>query len=777
MKANDWASDPELVATFRAEVDERLASLCAGLLLLEEHRSPRQLVTSLFRDVHTVKGSARMLGLDRVVGVAHRAEDLLGALRDGRMPVRRELVDVLLVAAEGISRSLPGAERPVGAEDLAAIVAALDDAVAGKEPLTVPRLAIEEPVAAEAPRGRSGNSIRVSTRRVHDLLDVVGEAELDVRRVTRKARDLTAMAADQQRLVRRVRDLLAACSAGGSAAAADGSPAAADGSPAQVADAVHALAAAGDELAEQARDLHSLAEDAKGRMAAVRGDAMGLAMVPLRRVAAGFPQLVRELTSGAATDAARKDVRLVLTGQEVELDTRVLDAVADSLRHLVINAVDHGCETVAERVAAGKPGQATVTLSAKAAGSTVVIEVSDDGHGVDEVALRAAAVGCGLLPAGSSAAGPELLQTMFAPAFSTRTEVTETSGRGVGLDVVRTVVEDLSGVIGVRSQPGLGTVFVITLPVTLGVLRCLIARIGAERYALPVSGVVETIGLRGLARHEVAGVPVVVRDGRTFPLVDLGTILDVPGDRDPRAAVVVRHGGTGELLGLAVDELESELEVVVKELGGFLGRLPTVTGATIDGDGSVVLVLDVREIAVRQVASGGGTAVGPGAGRPSGRRTSDPRGPSGAGAAGPLSSAASAASSASAASAASGGRPHVLVVEDSVGVRELQRVILEGAGYEVSTAVDGLDGASRLAGQPVDLVLSDVEMPGMDGFTLTRTIRRTPGWEDVPVVIMTSRGDQADQRAGLDAGASAYLLKSEFDQVQLIDTVRRLVGR
>jgi CheY-like chemotaxis protein len=214
--------------------------------------------------------------------------------------------------------------------------------------------------------------------------------------------------------------------------------------------------------------------------------------------------------------------------------------------------------------------------------------------------------------------------------------------------------------------------------------------------------------------------------------------------------VVVQHGGAGDLLALAVDALEGELEVVVKELGTFLGRLPTVAGATIDGDGTVVLVLDIREIAVRQLASGGGQAPAS-LGAPGRRTSADTAGPA--------------------------VRPRVLVVEDSVGVRELQRVILEGAGYDVLTAVDGLDGAARLSQDPVDLVLSDVEMPGMDGFTLTRTLRRTRGWEDVPVVIMTSRGDPADQRAGLDAGASAYLLKSEFDQAELIDTVRRLLGR
>ena len=736
---SSWADDPELVATFRAEVDERLASLCEGLLRLEAHPSPKQLVASLFRDAHTVKGSARMLGLDGVVDVAHSAEDLLGALRDGRLTARKDLVDVLLVAAEGISRALPGAERPVRPEDLAAIVAALDAACAGESPVTVPKLAATEDDSGDfdASRPRGGESIRVPTRRVHDLLDLVGEAELEVRRVARHGRDLSALAVSQLKWSRELRD------------AATRSEAAGVPLPQAVAAAMHALVALGDQLGAATRELAGRAEDAHGRIGSVRDGAMGLAMVPVRRVVAGFPQLVREL-AGSPDLALAKDVVLILSGEDVELDTRVLDTVADSLRHLVTNAVDHGCELPAERIAVGKPGQATVTVSARSAGSTVVIEVADDGGGVDEDRLRAAAIERGLLPADSELTGPALLQTMFTPGFSTRAQITQTSGRGVGLDVVRTVVGDLSGAIEVHSEAGVGTRFVITLPVTLGVLRCLVARVGTERYAVPVAGVVETIGLAGAERHELAGVQVLARHGNTFPLVDLGLVLEAPGERHPRAAIIVSFGAAGEMLGLAVDELEGELELVVKELGGFIGRLPTVAGATIDGDGSVVLVLDVRELAVRQLAAGAGHS-----GVPTPRRTG----------------------SSSLPPQRAGDRPRVLVVEDSLGVRELQRVILEGAGYDVQTAVDGLDGAARLAGVPVDLVLSDVEMPGMDGFTLTREIRRTRGWEDVPVVIMTSRGDQADQRAGLDAGASAYLLKSEFDQAELIDTVRRLVGR
>jgi len=292
-----------------------------------------------------------------------------------------------------------------------------------------------------------------------------------------------------------------------------------------------------------------------------------------------------------------------------------------------------------------------------------------------------------------------------------------------------------------------GTSFVLTLPVTLGVLRCLVARVGDERYAVPVPGVVESLSLRDAELHSLAGAPVVLRHGVSVPLLDLGAALGLSRDgaEAPRAALVVRHA-SGQQLAWAVDRLEGESELVVKDLGPFLGRVPFVAGATIDGDGSVVCLLDLRELADRAV---GTTAFAV----PT--VTGDKK----------------------AAATHGGKRPRILVVEDSVGVRELERVILEAAGYQVETAVDGLDGASRLRDDPADLVLSDVEMPGMDGFDLTRTIRRTKGWENVPVIIMTSRGEDHARQAGLDAGCSAYLLKNEFDQEQLVSTVRRLVGR
>jgi chemotaxis protein histidine kinase CheA/CheY-like chemotaxis protein len=496
------------------------------------------------------------------------------------------------------------------------------------------------------------------------------------------------------------------------------------------------LLAAHDQMLSASRDLHELADDAQGRLAQVRDGAMGLAMVPVRRVVAGLPRVVRDLAA-----ATGKDVRLVLQGQDVELDKQVLDGVSDALKHLVVNAVDHGCELPAERAAAGKPGQSTVTVTARAAGGTVVIEVADDGMGIDEDRLRSTAIARGVLLPDSALSGQALHNVLFLPGFSTNAEVTETSGRGIGLDVVRSAVEGLGGLVELRTVPGGGTTFALTLPVTLGVLRCLIARVGEERFALPVPGIVESLSLKNAVVHALAGNPVVVRHGETLPLLDLGRALGVTTQTSPQAAVVVRQGD--RQVAWAVDALDGERELVVKDLGSFIGRPPVISGATIDGDGTVLCLVDLRELTVdstqRGTSSYASLMAPTDVAEPTMRRA------------------------------------RVLVVEDSVGVRELERAILEGAGYDVITAVDGTDGASRLDDDPTDLVLSDVEMPGMDGYALTRTIRRTRGWEQVPVVIMTSRISDEDQRAGLDAGASAYLLKTEFDQDQLVETVRRLV--
>jgi CheY-like chemotaxis protein len=327
----------------------------------------------------------------------------------------------------------------------------------------------------------------------------------------------------------------------------------------------------------------------------------------------------------------------------------------------------------------------------------------------------------------------------------------------VGLDVVRTAVVALGGDVQVQSGSGEGTRVRLVLPVTLGIARALVVRAAGERWAVPLSAVLETVPLGAAGEQEAAGVRVLVRRGATMPVLDLAAAVGAPGRSTPAVALVVR-GADGATCAWAVDAVESERETVVKELGAFLGRRDAVLGATVDDEGRVVSLLDLRALVPVRMVTAPAPAAGPAP--PQDAVAPEPGGQRGA----------------AARSLPLGGTPRVLVVEDSVGVRELARSVLEGAGFAVSTAVDGLDGAARLGLPPVDLVVTDVEMPGMDGFTLTRTLRATRGWEHVPVVVLTSRGSSADRDAGLAAGADAYLLKSDFSPRTLVDTVHDLLA-
>jgi chemotaxis protein histidine kinase CheA/CheY-like chemotaxis protein len=718
--ATGLPDDPELAATFAAEVEDRLASLSAGLLDLAGVAKPsRQQVSALFRDMHTIKGTARMIGLAPVVSLAHAAEDLLGVAREGRVPLRPVYVELLLRCCDALSRSLPGTAAPLAEGSLQGLVEAFRLASTGA-PIELPELAatVPAPRAAPAPEPVSspepaqaftagpapvpgpvvrGEMLRVGADKVHELLAVVGETEIDARALEQRVRRLTELAGR----VRSGRE-----------------------------DELPQLLAAVDALREPA-------EDHAARLAEVRSAASRLAMVPVGSITRRFPRLVHDLAIRTG-----KKVQLVVEGEDVELDKQVLDAIAESLGHLVTNAVDHGCDRPDERANAGKPAVATVRVQVRGEAGAVTVEVSDDGPGIDEQQVRGAAARAGLPVPADAMDGEDLLTVLCTPALSTRAEVSESSGRGVGLDAVRDAVDGLGGTLGLDTTPGAGSTFRVTVPVTLGVARCLLIRVAGERYALPVSSVVETVSLRGLPRHDIAGVATVVRESGVLPVCDLAGALGLPPATEvtARSGVVVRRGQQN--IAWQVEALEGEAELVLSDLGSFLTGLPglsspagsPVSAATIDERGDVVCVLDIRNVSTGITARSAATpTVAP--------------------------------------------APRVLVVEDSVGVRELERSVLTAAGYTVTTCIDGLEGAAKLTGPPFDLVLTDIEMPGLDGIELTRRIRATAGWASVPVVVMTSLGSDADRAAGLLAGASAYLLKSDFDQTDLVNTVRRLVGR
>jgi two-component system chemotaxis sensor kinase CheA len=460
-------------------------------------------------------------------------------------------------------------------------------------------------------------------------------------------------------------------------------------------------------------------------------------MVPVSTITHPLHRAVRDLARSLG-----REVVWEVSGDDTEIDRHVLDRLADPLLHLVRNAVDHGVEGPDERAAAGKPRHGTVRLHAMRLGSEVILVIGDDGRGIDVDAVRAAT------DAGDEDDDESVLGGIFRSGVSTAREVTDVSGRGVGLDVVRAQLEAIRGRVEVHNDPGRGCEFRLSVPITLAVVPCLVVRCGSRRYAVPAQAVLTAVSAGDPATLHAGGRPMVMAGGRAVPVTDLEAIL---GSGE--------GGGEGPALVLSVltrshavrvDALEGQRDVVLKSLGGLLPRLDVVAGATIEADGSVLVVLE------------------PGALIDRARRMHRP----------PASAAATAATT----TARQGAPPpprsrrSVLVVDDARTVRELQRSILERAGYEVRTAADGLEALSRLAERPVDLVLTDVEMPRMDGFALTEAIRAHQVLRNTAVLVLSSRAGDDDRRRGLEAGADGYIVKSAFDQATLLDAVDRLLG-
>ena len=490
-----------------------------------------------------------------------------------------------------------------------------------------------------------------------------------------------------------------------------------------------------DRVEAQSQALHLLQEQA-----------MALAMLPVRSLFGPLPRLVRNLCRQLG-----KEARLELHDAGTALDKQVLDRISEPLWALLINALDHGIEAPGEREAAGKAPEATISLTARQQGGQVHVEVADDGRGVDVEAVRRTAAARGLVLDHHELDDLSVLDLLCRPGFTTAARTTETSGRGVGLDLVRRAVEDVKGGIELETVPGVGTRFLLTLPATLTIVEGVLLRTGGGTYAVPVAGIEEVVGLREFALQRVGGALALDLRGDVVAVLGLADVLDLPdaglpgGDGSPEPgmfAVVLAHGG--RRLALRVDGFLGRRELVVKSLGTFLTRVRHVAGAAVLADGDVVLVLD--PVAILETFRAGLI-----------RR----RRP--------------ALEEAAATTVTGTAPPRVLVVDDAFPIREMVRSILESAGYDVDVAKDGAEALRLLAQGDFDGVVTDVEMPNVDGFELCAEVRR--GDPGMPVVMVTARVAEEDHRRGLEVGADAYLLKAEFDQGVLVDTVRRLVGR
>jgi len=763
----------QLRATFKMEAKEHIQAMNRVLLALEDdppEDERAELLKEIFREAHSLKGSAGAADVPEIEGVAHRLESVFSVAKSGDLELTSDLCDVLyegIDAAEVIVATtmegeahgldLPTLHRRLDAAEEGRVIAPGDGP--GQEASEVEALEPQGTVedgggagqaagaAAGGGRRRGGQglaqgteeSIRVSTDKLDSLMTQAGELMVAGLKIDQRLKELEAVTHATEDWNREWLKIRAAHS--------------------------QLLHENGDErirpllrfLNENERVLKELAGEVSDLWRGLSRDALLLSrvtsdvseevmkvrMLPIATVLNIFPRMVRDLAR-----QKEKDVDLVIEGAETELDRNVLEEIKDPLVHLVRNAVDHGIEKPDEREAAGKPRVGTVTVRAYQKGSNIVVEVSDDGAGIDVEEVKRAALKSKVLPQEELEAisDEQAMQLIFASGVSTSKMITETSGRGVGMDVVRKNVEALHGHVDVDSTLGEGTITTLTLPLTLATTQELLVRVREQTFGIPISAVERIQRIEPESISTVEGKEAIIVNGQPISLVYLCDVLEMPKQEqalDPNEKIPVVILGAGRWrIAFLVDAVVGQQESVVKSLGKQLARVRNVAGATILGTGQVIMTLNPSDLLKSARGAAGKTDI---AARIARSQEQEEK------------------------------RASVLVVDDALATRNLEKNILETVGYDVKVAADGVEALSILQSDGVcDVIISDVVMPNMDGFELTAAVREDAKLCNTPVILVTSLESTEDKERGLEVGADAYIVKSSFEQETLLDAVRQL---
>lgn len=707
--------DLELCNLFRIESAEHLQKLDAGLLQLEKTPNDQSLVQEIFREAHSLKGSARMLGLIDIQGLANTVEDMLGEVRSGKLAITADVIKPQLLTLDKI--------RKLVAE-------VVGDSVSGPSPETVEVLKPSAEVKVSAPEVVSINAAPSSAQTpaadsISQGHQIPAEFKIDTLRVDAKKLDFLLSQAGElvvsrSRILRWQEEFNRLINQLDSGEI----PASEWLSQAQFMRA---------KLSEDASRLDVITEE-------IESGIRGLRLLPIFTLLEQFPRMVHDLAA-----QENKQVDLVFEGEGTVADKRIIEEMKSPLMHMLRNAIDHGIELPADRVKAGKPATGKILVKVSQDADHVRLDVSDDGRGLDLEAIREQVVKRHLYTEAQAKEldDSQLKNVLMTPGFSTNKMITDISGRGVGLDVVRSTVERMHGTLQMDSHPGKGMVFTLNLPVSLTSTRVMILREWGESYALPCEAIYFSKILKSgelLVREDRQ---CFYHDDEIITVSRLGSLLDRPLQAvDPNAASICVVIKVGEFsLGLIVDELHDEEEIVIKAPPAPIKRLRNVSGVTILDSGLVCAVLNASDLAksVHQTP----------------RKVVEEEGPSA-----PVSVTT---------------KKSLLLVEDSIVTRIQEKRILEAAGYEVVTAVDGVNAWNILASRTFDAIVSDIMMPNMDGLELTAKIRSNRKFSDIPIILVTSLASEDDRRRGLEAGADAYISKSDFDQTVLLDSITRLI--
>lgn len=806
----------EVLQFFIPEAEEHLQTVTECLLALESNSNPED-INRLFRSIHTVKGSAAQVGLHRISAIAHRVEDLIGRMRDGALAPSTDLTDLCLESVDILKTFLHNEwqDEALAREAVDLLLARIADfvpeesaeiaAAGGAESALVENIlgqeaqpseqravaAMRNTTASHAPPLRS---VRISLDRLDKMMNAVGELVINRTRMIGRLAELEKLVEvlnfSKMRLAEKISGFqdkyefnwvgspqVAPASSGNGQRFAK-SPAASDNRRDSFSDFTELEMDRYDDFSILSRSLTEISADVNevltqlgGFMGRVDSDideftklAHNLQdqitqarMVPIGNLYTRLSRTVRD-----AAKAAGKEVDLVLTGAETELDNNIIQQISDPLIHIVRNAVAHGIEDSAQRAQEGKNPQGRVTVRAYHRGNHIFIEVEDDGHGIDFEMLRARALEAGFIsPEQSRQMGErELRGLLFLPGFSTAREKTELAGRGVGLDVVKSNLDALNGEVEIRSECGHGACFTLKVPLTLIISQALFVRCGASVFALPLALVEEIRRLRPEEIDDVGGKLLAnVRD-EIIDVVRLDARLGLPPLETANGYFrMVIVAVSGRRVGLVVEEVLRKDEVVIKNLGEFLRNVKLFPGASIAPDGSLILVLDLHRLAAQELGEHAALTATPAAAR---------------------------VFAPGAAAVASGSIPAeaideiqeervVIVVDDSISVRKFVGRMLEKAGYRVRLASDGLEAAELVAQSGAHLIITDLEMPRMNGYELMSHLRQNPETRRIPVMVVTSRAGAKHRERALKEGAAAFLTKP-VQEDQLLAAVAESLG-
>lgn len=722
------------IGKFIQEARDLIQKLNDGLIELEKDPERHEIIKEIMRVAHTLKGSSKIMQFNNVSSLSHKMEELLIRAQEGRMKLTGDIIESLFTSTDFLSRCIESILQGEGdTVEMSGIYDMLDLAVRGEDISSMlSQLHLEERACTSIetsapektePKPKVKETIRIGVDKLDNAVRLVGEIAVSHRKSEHTLSILKDLHRTARKHVKQIQQTFQKNGAG-------------------VREEIKTELLS--ESLQLLKGLESIFKESRDEMAMMElvmnelyDDVLQMRMLPLSTVFDTFPRAVRDMAKHF-----KKEIELRIRGEETRLDKKVIEKLNGPLIHILRNCVDHGIEIPAERIAQGKPAFGVIAIRASQKSGHIEITITDDGRGVQFEKLKQRLIKRELITEekAQTLGEGELINMVFLPGVSTSEIITDISGRGVGMDIVKTDIEQLKGSMSFSSKQGQGTCCVLTLPMTLTTLRSLIILSQNTLFAIPINAIEETLQISSYEFIQVVDHHAIRLRNQIIYVVELADVLGLAGEnvcQQEQLFILIARSG-GKRIGLIVDEILDEQDVVVKQLPTHMRKVKTIAGATISSDNTIILILHIPEILELVKHTTGKLQEN--------KHTFQEVIPA-----------------------------RILVVEDSVNTGEIEKMILENYGYKVDLAKDGMEALEYVEKAAYDLIVTDIEMPRMDGFILTERLRSMPKYAGIPIVLVTSLERESDKKRGIQVGADAYIMKGDFEQKNLIETVKSLI--